>query len=124
VLANIDNDKTKDTQEIHRDTPSLFEEMEQETPMFQLAVNFPLVDVTIDPWSVARHRVIMSKNSIEQDLTLRLSTRNGPLEITKGTHMLKKEASMAKFESREAPLEAIAMKVGDVMIRDVRGLHR
>jgi len=38
--------------------------------------------------------------------------------------MLKKEASMAKFESGEAPLEAIAMKVGDVMIRDVRGLHR
>eukprot|EP01102_Stenamoeba_stenopodia_P002752 TRINITY_DN12613_c0_g1_i1.p1 TRINITY_DN12613_c0_g1~~TRINITY_DN12613_c0_g1_i1.p1 ORF type:complete len:285 (-),score=67.92 TRINITY_DN12613_c0_g1_i1:95-949(-) len=88
-----------DTQEVHRDTPSLFEEMDHETPMFQLAVNFPLVDVTIDPW-------------------------NGPLEITKGTHMLKKEAALEKLNSGEAQLEAIAMKVGDVMIRDVRGLHR
>ena len=37
-----------DYQEIHRDAPPLFPEIEQETPMFQLAVNFPLVDTTVE----------------------------------------------------------------------------
>lgn len=91
--------KGSDTQEVHRDTPSLFHDLDHETPMFQLAVNFPLVDVTIDPW-------------------------NGPLEITKGTHALKKQAAMEKLNNGEATLQPIEMKVGDVMIRDVRGLHR
>ena len=35
-----------DYQDVHRDAPPLFPETGRETPPFQLAVNFPLVDVT------------------------------------------------------------------------------
>lgn len=84
-------------QDIHRDTPPLFPELSHETPPFQLAVNFPLVDVTLE---------------------------NGPIEIARGTHMLSKAAAMAKLESGEVKLEPVPMQLGDVMIRDVRGLHR
>jgi hypothetical protein len=48
-----------DYQDLHRDTPPLFPEIKVETPSFQLAVNFPLVDVTEE---------------------------NGPFETTYGTH--------------------------------------
>ena len=34
-------------QEVHRDTLPLFPETGQETPPFQLAINFPLVDITM-----------------------------------------------------------------------------
>lgn len=84
-------------QDIHRDAPPLFPETGQETPPFQLAVNFPLVEVT---------------------------TENGPFEIAPGTHMLSKEEGLRRIESGEIQLEAITMRLGDVMIRDVRGLHR
>ncbi|HYO58113.1 phytanoyl-CoA dioxygenase family protein [Archangium sp.] len=84
-------------QELHRDTPPLFPELAYETPPFQLAVNFPLVDVTPD---------------------------NGPIEIARGTHMMSKADAMAKLESGEVKLEAFPMQLGDVMIRDVRGIHR
>ncbi|GAB1544893.1 hypothetical protein NUACC21_75690 [Scytonema sp. NUACC21] len=46
-------------QDVHRDTLPLFPETGQETPPYQLAVNFPLVDITLE---------------------------NGPMEITRGTH--------------------------------------
>ncbi|WP_437554877.1 phytanoyl-CoA dioxygenase family protein [Sorangium sp. So ce367] len=86
-----------DYQDVHRDTPPLFPETGRETPAFQLAVNFPLVDVTAE---------------------------NGPIEIARGTHMLSKAEGMRRLEQGEVALEPIAMELGDVMVRDVRGLHR
>ena len=84
-------------QDIHRDAPPLFPETGKETPPFQLAVNFPLVDV---------------------------SAENGPFEVARGTHLLTKEAGLKLIESGARPLEPICLALGDVMIRDVRGLHR
>lgn len=86
-----------DYQDIHRDALPLFPETGQETPPFQLAVNFPLVDVT---------------------------TENGPFEVARGTHMLCKEEGLRRLEVGAARLEPLLMEAGDVMIRDVRGLHR
>ena len=84
-------------QEIHRDTQPLFPEAGIETPPFQLAINFPLVDVTLN---------------------------NGPLEIIRGTHMISKNDGIRRLESLEAKIEPVLMTLGDVMIRDVRALHR
>jgi ectoine hydroxylase-related dioxygenase (phytanoyl-CoA dioxygenase family) len=84
-------------QEIHRDAPPLFPELKAETPAFQLAVNFPLVDVTLE---------------------------NGPFEVARGTHMMTKEEGFAQLKSGAAQIEPVLLKAGDVMIRDVRGLHR
>jgi ectoine hydroxylase-related dioxygenase (phytanoyl-CoA dioxygenase family) len=86
-----------DYQGIHRDCPALFPETGKETPPFQLAVNFPLVDVNLE---------------------------NGPLEIIRGTHMMNREQGMKILESGEVFIEAIPMEMGDVLIRDVRTLHR
>lgn len=83
-------------QDVHRDTPALFDN-EPETPSFQLAVNFALCDVTVE---------------------------NGAFETTFGTHRMDKDEGMRAYESGEKPLRAIPMQLGDVMIRDVRGLHR
>lgn len=84
-------------QDIHRDTPPLFPETGEETPPFQLAVNFPLVEITME---------------------------NGPLEVMRRTHMISKEEGLRRWRRGEVSLEPITMKLGDVMIRDVRGLHR
>jgi ectoine hydroxylase-related dioxygenase (phytanoyl-CoA dioxygenase family) len=84
-------------QDVHRDTPPLFPETGEETPPFQLAVNFPLVDVTLE---------------------------NGPFEVTRGTHMMSKEEGLRRLATGEIKLEPITMKLGDVIIRDVRALHR
>jgi ectoine hydroxylase-related dioxygenase (phytanoyl-CoA dioxygenase family) len=84
-------------QDVHRDAPPLFPETGTETPPFQLAVNFPLVDITLE---------------------------NGPMEITRGTHMISKEEGLRRMDSGELKLEPVTMQLGDVMIRDVRGLHR
>ena len=89
--------KGSEYQEIHRDTPPLFPEIAQETPAFQLAVNFPLVNVTTD---------------------------NGAIDIVRGTHNLTKEEGLKLIETGAAKLETFPMNLGDVMIRDVRGLHR
>lgn len=86
-----------DYQDPHRDVPPLFPEWGRETPAFQLAVNFPLVDVTPE---------------------------RGPVEIAAGTHMMNCEEGIQSVESGKTPLEAIPMRRGDVMIRDVRGIHR
>ncbi|MCU0568680.1 MAG: phytanoyl-CoA dioxygenase family protein [Oculatellaceae cyanobacterium Prado106] len=86
-----------DYQAIHRDAPPLFPEIPQETPPFQLAVNFPLVDVTLE---------------------------NGPFEVARGTHLMTKEEGLRRLEAGEVQLEPITLNLGDVMIRDVRGLHR
>jgi ectoine hydroxylase-related dioxygenase (phytanoyl-CoA dioxygenase family) len=83
-------------QDVHRDTPALFDDF-PETPSFQLAVNFPLCDVTAE---------------------------NGPFETTIGTHRMRGDEAMEAFQSGRAPLAAMPMELGDVMIRDVRALHR
>jgi ectoine hydroxylase-related dioxygenase (phytanoyl-CoA dioxygenase family) len=83
-------------QDIHRDTPALFDG-KPETPSFQLAVNFPLCDVTLE---------------------------NGPFETTLGTHRMRAEDAMTAWREGRLPLHAIPMELGDVMIRDVRALHR
>ena len=100
VMCQLASDtpmKGSDYQTIHRDCPPLFPEASTETPMYQLALNFPLVDVTPE---------------------------NGPLEIIRGTHMLTKEQGMDLLESGTAKIEAVSLQMGDVMIRDVRTLHR
>ncbi|MGF6552443.1 phytanoyl-CoA dioxygenase family protein [Paraburkholderia youngii] len=83
-------------QEIHRDTPALLDG-EAETPSFQLAVNFPLCDVTLE---------------------------NGPFETTLGTHRMRSDDALNAWRDGRLPLHAITMELGDVMIRDVRALHR
>jgi ectoine hydroxylase-related dioxygenase (phytanoyl-CoA dioxygenase family) len=86
-----------DYQPLHRDTQLLFPETGAESPPYQLAVNFPLVDVTDD---------------------------NGPMEWAAGTHMLSKAEGLRRIEAGEAPLIRAYMNRGDVMIRDVRHIHR
>ena len=86
-----------DYQDLHRDTQLLFPETGAESPPYQLAVNFPLVDVTPE---------------------------NGPLEWAPATHMLSKADGMQKIESGEIPLQPLYMQRGDVLIRDVRHIHR
>jgi ectoine hydroxylase-related dioxygenase (phytanoyl-CoA dioxygenase family) len=86
-----------DYQDLHRDTQLLFPESGVETPPYQLAVNFPLVDVTLE---------------------------NGPMEYAPGTHMTSKAEGMARIESGAAPLQPVLMARGDAMIRDVRHIHR
>lgn len=86
-----------DYQDLHRDTQLLFPETGIETPPYQLAVNFPLVDVTDE---------------------------NGPMEWASGTHMLTKVEGLRRVESGELPLRRAYLKRGDAMIRDVRHIHR
>lgn len=84
-------------QDVHRDAPPLFPEVKAETPPFQLAVNFPLVDVTPE---------------------------NGPFEVARGTHIVTKEEGLKMLDEGAIRLEPIHLQLGDVMIRDVRALHR
>jgi ectoine hydroxylase-related dioxygenase (phytanoyl-CoA dioxygenase family) len=84
-------------QELHRDTLPLFPETGVETPVYQLAVNFPLVDITDEI---------------------------GPMEYAPGTHMLPRLEALRRVESGEMPLTRCYMRRGDVMIRDVRHIHR
>jgi ectoine hydroxylase-related dioxygenase (phytanoyl-CoA dioxygenase family) len=100
VLCQLASDtplKGSDFQDLHRDTQLLFPETGAETPPYQLAVNFPLVDVTVE---------------------------NGAMEWSPGTHMLSKADGLARIESGESPLEPLPMQRGDVLIRDVRHIHR
>jgi ectoine hydroxylase-related dioxygenase (phytanoyl-CoA dioxygenase family) len=100
VLCQLATDtplEGSDYQDIHRDAPPLFPESRRETPPFQLAVNFPLVPVTLE---------------------------NGPMEVARGTHLMARDQALAQVRSGEIPLEAVTMELGDVMIRDVRALHR
>jgi ectoine hydroxylase-related dioxygenase (phytanoyl-CoA dioxygenase family) len=86
-----------DYQDLHRDTQLLFPETGVETPPYQLAVNFPLVDVTDE---------------------------NGPMEWASGTHMLSKAEGLRRIEDGDIPLRRAHLKRGDAMIRDVRHIHR
>lgn len=84
-------------QDLHRDTQLLFPETGAESPPYQLAVNFPLVDVTDE---------------------------NGPMEYAPGTHVLSKAEGLRRVQEGEVPLLRAYMQRGDVMIRDVRHIHR
>jgi hypothetical protein len=100
VLCQLATDtplRGSEYQDVHRDAPPLFPELATETPPFQLALNFPLCDVTAEL---------------------------GPFEIARGTHGLTKVEAMRQLESGATKLEPVLMKLGDVMIRDVRALHR
>lgn len=85
-----------DYQEIHRDFCPLFSD-QFVTPLYAVAVNFPLVEVTPE---------------------------NGPFEMARGTHVLPREEGLAKVRSGEIALESFYMKPGDVMIRSPLALHR
>jgi hypothetical protein len=89
--------KGSEYQDLHRDTPPLFPEWGRETPAFQLAINYPLVDVTPEM---------------------------GPVEIAPGTHMMSRDEGVRAVETSSVPLNSLPMRRGDVMIRDVRGIHR
>jgi len=90
--------KGSDYQPWHSDTPPLFPELnDNDTPSFQLAVNFPLCDVTDD---------------------------NGPFETTFGTHRMNRTEAMAGLKDGSLPVHSLKMALGDVMIRDVRAIHR
>lgn len=85
-----------DYQEIHRDFRPLFSD-QIVTPLYALAVNFPLVEVTAD---------------------------NGPFQMVRGTHVLPREEGLVKVTAGEIPIESFYMKPGDVMIRSPLALHR
>lgn len=85
-----------DYQEIHRDFRPLFSD-QIVTPLYALAVNFPLVEVTAD---------------------------NGPFQMARGTHVLPREEGLVKVRAGEIPIESFYMKPGDVMIRSPLALHR
>lgn len=83
-------------QEIHRDFRPLFTD-QIVTPLYALAVNFPLVEVTPE---------------------------NGPFEMARGTHVLSREEGLVKVRAGEISMEQFYMQPGDVMIRSPLALHR
>jgi ectoine hydroxylase-related dioxygenase (phytanoyl-CoA dioxygenase family) len=85
-----------DYQETHRDFRPLFTE-EIVTPLYALAVNIPLVDV---------------------------SEENGPFQMARGTHLLEREEGLRKIETGEIPLESFHLEMGDAVIRSPLALHR
>lgn len=101
VLCQLATDtplQGSDYQPWHTDTPPLFPETDSnDTPSFQLAVNFALCDVTED---------------------------NGPYETTIGTHRMTKAEAVAALQAGTVATRRYPMAMGDVMIRDVRALHR
>ena len=83
-------------QETHRDFRPLFTE-DHATPLYAVAVNFPLVDVTDE---------------------------NGPFEQARGTHVLSREVALEKVRTGEMPMERFPLQRGDLMIRSPLALHR
>ncbi|MBW4619884.1 MAG: phytanoyl-CoA dioxygenase family protein [Cyanosarcina radialis HA8281-LM2] len=83
-------------QEIHRDFRPLFSDRIV-TPLYALAVNFPLVEVTAE---------------------------NGPFEMARGTHVMSREEGLVKIRTGEILLEQFYMQPGDVMMRSPLALHR
>jgi hypothetical protein len=101
VMCQLASDtpiKGSDYQAWHADTPPLFPEWNNnDTPSFQIAVNFALCDVDDD---------------------------NGPFETTYGTHRMNKDEAMAALAAGKLQTHRLPMAMGDVMIRDVRAVHR
>jgi ectoine hydroxylase-related dioxygenase (phytanoyl-CoA dioxygenase family) len=83
-------------QEVHRDYRPLFTD-EIVTPLYALAVNCPLVEVTEE---------------------------NGPFQQARGTHVMRRDDALEKVRSGEIPMESFYMKPGDVAIRTPLALHR
>src|SRR5215210_8933387 len=83
-------------QETHRDYRPLFDDGFV-TPLYALAVNVPLVEVTLE---------------------------NGPFEHARGTHLLTRDDGLARVASGDLPLEPLLMQPGDVMMRTPLALHR
>ena len=83
-------------QPIHRDFPPLFAE-DFTTPLYALAVNVPLVEVTKD---------------------------RAPFEMARGTHRMPKAEGLARLARGELAMERFLMEPGDVMIRSPLALHR
>ncbi len=83
-------------QPIHRDFPPLFSD-DFNTPLYALAVNFPLVEVTKE---------------------------RAPFERARGTHRMPKAEGLARLERGELAMERFLMDPGDVMIRSPLALHR
>ncbi|MCD6078078.1 MAG: hypothetical protein K0R89_2016, partial [Ramlibacter sp.] len=93
VLCQLASDtpmKGSDFQPWHADTPALFPEWNNnnDTPSFQLAVNFALCDVNDD---------------------------NGPFETTFGTHRMNKQEAMEGLASGAIAQHRLPMRMGDVM---------
>jgi ectoine hydroxylase-related dioxygenase (phytanoyl-CoA dioxygenase family) len=85
-----------DYQEIHRDHRPLFTD-EIVTPLYSLAVNIPLVDITEE---------------------------NGPFQMARGTHRAGRADGLAKIARGEIRLESFLVERGDVIIRTPLALHR
>ena len=83
-------------QEVHRDYRPLFTD-DFITPLYAVAVNFPLVDV---------------------------NEENGPFEMARGTHTLTRDEGLRKLEAGEIALESFTLAMGDLMIRTPLALHR
>lgn len=83
-------------QELHRDFRPLFSDRIV-TPLYALAVNFPLVEVTAE---------------------------NGPFQMARGTHILPREEGLLKVAAGQIPIESFYTQLGDVMIRSPLALHR
>ena len=85
-------------QEWHGDVPPLFpEEPGHVPPPAIITMNFAMVDVSED---------------------------NGPFEVADGTHLLPRPEALERIEKGDVPLRKLLLKVGDVLIRDPRCLHR
>ncbi|XHX79057.1 MAG: phytanoyl-CoA dioxygenase family protein [Stenomitos frigidus ULC029] len=83
-------------QDVHRDFRPLFSD-QIVTPLYALAVNFPLVEVT---------------------------EANGPFEMARGTHVMPREEGLVKVQAGEIAMEQFYMQPGDVMMRSPLALHR
>ena len=98
VLAQLGADVAgpgAEAQEVHRDYRPLFDETFV-TPLYALAVNFPLVEVTEE---------------------------KGPFRMARGTHVLPREEGLARIESGANPIESFLAQPGDVTIRTPLALH-
>lgn len=88
--------KGSDYQETHRDYRPLFTD-QINTPLYAVAVNFPLVPVTDE---------------------------NGPLEHARGTHVMPRDEGLEKLRTGDLKLDRFYMQPGDMSIRTPLCLHR
>jgi hypothetical protein len=55
---------------------------------------------------------------------VRITAENGPIDIAPGTHRMPRNEALRSVESGETEIEAVALEVGDVLIRHPWALHR